>query len=128
MIDCISRIRNNDIINAYYDSMKSVLHQNSYAKRCDIINDILIKNAPRFYTTFEYARRYVSMINRGLSLPVSDVNKVEMYKEIYKRYKDRCPYGDDYASLRDIIMEPAPSFYLSYWRISGIIYKKLRKE
>lgn len=115
-----------DVVNAYYNSMKIVLSRNPEARRDDILNETIKKTAPRFYITFENARRFVSMLNRGMEIPITNENKRMMYNEIYRRFKER--KSDDYGILRDILDEPAPSFYLSYWEVSGIIYKYLRKK
>lgn len=122
----ISESRITDVVNAYYDSMKIVLSKNPEAKRDDILNETIRKSAPRFYITFENARRFVSMLNRGMDIPITNDNKRMMYYEIYRRFKEKM--STDYGILRDILDEPAPSFYLSYWEVSGIVYKYLRKK
>lgn len=127
MPEYISTIRNKDVVNAYYDSMKSLLNLNSYAKRSDMFNDVIRKPAPRFYVTFENARRFISMLCRGADLPLKNDNKKEMYKEIYRRFIEKGGKDGEYSMLKDVLSESAPSFYLSYWEISGIIYKTLGK-
>lgn len=85
--------------------------------------------APRFYVTFENARRFISMLARKKKLPLINSNKLAMYKEIYRRYVQRIK--DDsrrykYMILEQIIEEPAPSFYLDEDTFRGIVYRTLR--
>ena len=85
--------------------------------------------APRFYVTFENARRFISMLSRKKKLPLINKNKVAMYKEIYQRYIKRVKDSSKrykYVILEQIIEEPAPSFYLDEETFRGIVYKTLR--
>ncbi len=127
MSDRIIAIRNKDIINAYFDSIKCVHNINPLATWREIIEHTSKKSAPRFYATFENSRRFISLMNRGLDIPISNTNKINMYNEIYKRFTERGG-GDRYVILRDILEEEAPSFYLSFWEMYQVIYKSLRKK
>ena len=85
--------------------------------------------APRFYVTFENARRFISILSRKKKLPLINPNKVAMYKEIYHRYIKRVKDSSKrykYIILEQIIEEPAPSFYLDEETFRGIVYKTLR--
>jgi hypothetical protein len=81
--------------------------------------------------TFENARRFVSLLVLKKKLPITNENKAEMYKEIYRRYikqvKD-CNKRYKYLILEKIIEEPAPSFYLEEETFRGIIYRTLRER
>ena len=66
---------------------------------------------------------------RGKPLPITNKNKIAMYKEIYRRYKAReknCDNRYKYVILEDIIEEPAPSFYIDMETFRGIVYRTLR--
>ena len=87
--------------------------------------------APRFYCTFENARRFVSLLDRGKPLPLKQENKIAMYEEIFRRYK--LLVGDSgkrykYTVLEDIIKAPAPSFYLDFETFRALVYKAMRKK
>lgn len=87
--------------------------------------------APRFYCTFENARRFVSLLDRGKPLPLKQENKIAMYEEIFRRYKLLA--GDSgkrykYTVLENIIKEPAPSFYLDFETFRALVYKAMKKR
>lgn len=77
--------------------------------------------APRFYVSFEEARRNVSRISRGLHPQRANANRIEMYKELCRRWKLTRAKG--FEVLAAIIQEPAPSFYLSIGRLKSIVYR-----
>jgi hypothetical protein len=55
-----------------------------------------------------------------------DKNKIEMYKELYRRYmKQNKGNVGNYTILESIIEEPAPSFYLDAGSFRGIVYRTL---
>ena len=80
--------------------------------------------APRFYCTYEQARRFVSLINRKQPLPLKQENKRRMYRGIYKKWK--AAGYTTFKALYEIINSPAPSFYLSETTVMafGRIYRK----
>lgn len=128
MSEKISEIRNSDVVNAYFDSMKSIKKESPYSSQEDVISDALQKGAPRFYTTYENARRFVSLIARGKRLPLVNENKVEMYNELFRRFLCKKNNNCGYLILEQIIEEEAPSFYLDFETFRGIIYKTLNKK
>ena len=81
--------------------------------------------APRFYTTFEIARRNVSLIERGRPLPPVRLHVRMMYKELHKRWRKE---GGGYDTLKDIIMEPAPRFYIGPEAFRNAVYRTLRER
>ena len=59
-------------------------------------------------------------------LPIKNKNKIEMYKELYRRYMKQCKGKvGNYTILESIIEEPAPSFYLDAGSFRGIVYRTL---
>ena len=80
--------------------------------------------APRFYCTYELAQRFVSLINRKRPLPLKQENKRRMYLELYRRWK--ATGQRSYSILHDIIMSPAPAFYLANdtAKAFGHLYRK----
>lgn len=99
--------------------------------------DIIVKSpAPRFFCNYENALRMVSLLNRGKELPITNENKVAMYKDIYKIWSEkdvdnahkldkRAKYID---TLPEILNSPAPSFYLSKETIIGLICKPIKRR
>ena len=125
----VREIRKQDVLNSFFESLKEVRKTRPYATQDEVIKHAVKKKAPRFYVTFENARRFISMLARKKKLPLINSNKLAMYKEIYRRYVQRIK--DDsrrykYMILEQIIEEPAPSFYLDEDTFRGIVYRTLR--
>ena len=124
-------IRRQDIIDSFFNSLKELRKTRPFVTQNEVIEHAARSTAPRFYVTFENARRFVSLLMRGKRLPIVNKNKVEMYKEIYRRYKARlkdCNKRYRYIILESIIEEPAPSFYLDEETFRGIVYRSLRNN
>lgn len=125
----VREMRKQDVIDRFYESYKELKKKKPFATQNEVIEHALKSEAPRFYVTFENARRFISLLSRKKRLPIINENKLAMYKEIYRRYikqvKD-CNKRYKYLILEKIIEEPAPSFYLEEETFRGIIYKTLR--
>ena len=127
----VREMRKQDVINRFYESYKELKKSRPFATQNEVIEHAIKSKAPRFYVTFENARRFVSLLVRKKKLPITNENKAEMYKEIYRRYikqvKD-CNKRYKYLILEKIIEEPAPSFYLEEETFRGIVYRTLRER
>ena len=127
----VREIRKKDVLNSFFESLKEVRKTKPYATQDDVIKHAAKMKAPRFYVTFENARRFISLLSRKKKLPLINKNKVAMYKEIYHRYMKRVKDSSKrykYVILDQIIEEPAPSFYLDEETFRGIVYKSLRSH
>lgn len=127
----IRTMRKKDVIATFFETMKETRKTNPLATQNEIIEVAVKSEAPRFYVTFENARRYISLMMRKKRLPLVNKNKMEMYKEIYNRYLKRIKETRNhyrYVILEKIIEEPAPSFYLDEETFRGIVYKTLREH
>ena len=121
--------RKHDVVNCFFESLRELRKTKPYVTQEEVIHHAASREAPRFYVTFENARRFVSMLMRKKKLPLMNLNKIRMYKEIYHRYLKRvkdCNKRYKYLILEQIIEEPAPSFYLDEETFRGIVYKSLR--
>ena len=126
--DNVRNMRKQDVVNSFFESLKEVRKTRPFATQDEIIRHAANGNAPRFYVTFENARRFVSLLARKKRLPLINTNKLAMYKEIYRRYRKRvkeCGERYKYIILDEIIRQPAPSFYLDIETFRGIVYKTL---
>lgn len=126
----IMTLRNTDVINAFFDSLKSMRKQSPYVSQEQIIENTIRQGAPRFYTTYENARRFVSLLDRGKNIPLVNSNKIAMYHELFQRYreiKQQKPQLIGYTILEEIIEQPAPSFYIDIKTLRYIIYKSYKK-
>ncbi len=129
--DTVRETRKQDVVESFFESLKEVRKTKPYATQEEVIRHAVKKEAPRFYVTFENARRFVSLLARNKKLPLINSNKLAMYKEIYRRYLQRvkdCSKRYKYIILEQIIEEPAPSFYLDEETFRSIVYRALRGE
>ena len=127
----VREMRKQDVINTFYESYKELKKSKPFATQNEVIEYAVKSEAPRFYVTFENARRFVSLLLRKKKLHIVNENKLEMYKEIYRRYVKQMKDSNKrykYLILEKIIEEPAPSFYLEEETFRGIIYKTLRNR
>ncbi len=124
-------VRRQDVVNSFFGSLKELRKTKPFVSQSEVIEHASKSGAPRFYVTFENARRFVSMLLRDKELPITNKNKLEMYKEIYRRYCDQVKDKESrykYLILENIIEEPAPSFYLDEETFRGIVYRTLRSK
>lgn len=127
--DTVREARKQDVVKSFFESIKEVRKTKPHATQEEIIRHAAKSEAPRFYVTFENARRFISLMSRKKKLPLINANKLAMYKEIYRRYVQRvkdCSKRYKYIILEQIIEEPAPSFYLDEETFRGIVYRTLR--
>ena len=129
--DNVRNRRKQDVVKCFFESLREIRKSRPFATQDEVIRYAVNSEAPRFYVTFENARRFVSLLSRKKRLPLSNSNKLAMYKEIYRRYKQRvkeCGERYRYVILDEIIREPAPSFYLDVETFRGIVYKTLAQH
>lgn len=113
-----------DVVSAFHSVLKD-----EKCKSIEAAFEILgTYPAPRFYVSYETARRCVSLVNRGKQ-PHSSPHKRKMYKELHKRWKQYClrTGTNSFEPLEAILLEPAPSFYLASDTLRQIVYKNRRK-
>ena len=100
-------MKGEDVVNTLYEAMS----ENPDKKIEELFETARKMPAPRFYVTFEQARRFASMLDRGLDLPLKNENKKKMYQELYNRLKKK--RGDKkkcYFLLEEIITSSTPNF------------------
>lgn len=118
-----------DVLDSFYNAMKSIGNRYPYAFIEEVVKIAVTSKAPRFYTTVEKAKKYISIIEKGRKLPLVNQNKINMYLEIYNRYAvlKTSPYKG-YVVIEDILSQEAPSFYLNERTFREIVYRKLNKR
>lgn len=79
--------------------------------------------APRFYITFERAKRFVAAHHKG-RVVYSNIHKRVMIAELHKRW---VAAGMTDEALLRIITQPAPSFYVAKDTVMVTVYRELRK-
>lgn len=118
-------MKGKDVVNALYKAMS----ENPDKKIEELFETARKMPAPRFYITSENARCFVSMLDRGLELPLKNENKKRMYQELYNRLKKK--RGDKkkcYFLLEEIITSSAPEFYMDAETFKHIFYKTIRSK
>lgn len=130
MEDILRDIRDNSIKEAYFDTMKSLRKVMPYISTDEIIKEIMKRPAPRFFISYENARRIVSLMSRGKTVRIANENKRRMYTDLYNAYvscksKMNIP---GYCILKHIIEQEAPSYYVSLYTMRGIVYKSIRSK
>lgn len=128
----VTEIRKEAVIETFFRSMKILSAKNPLVSQKEIIEHAVKSMAPRFFTSYENARRLISLMVRKKKLPIINKNKIEMYKEIYRRFINKSKetimsYGS-YRLLEEIIESPAPSFYMDTDTFQGILYRTLRER
>ena len=84
----IGDLRKKAIVETFFETLKNSRKTDPFATLEKIIEKAAGKNAPRFFVSFENARRFVSLMVRKKRLPLVNKNKIEMYKELFRRYKN----------------------------------------
>ena len=113
------------VVNALYKAIS----ENPDKKILELFDIARKFPAPYFSVTFDNARRFVSMLDRGLELPIVNENRKAMYKELHRRLnkargdKEKC-----YQLLNDIIDSPAPEFYMDVETFKQVFYKTIRSK
>ena len=130
MEDILRDIRDNSIKEAYFDAMKSLRSEMPYISTDEVIKEIMKKPAPRFFISYENARRIVSLMSRGKTVRIANENKKKMYTDLYNAYMN-CKSQMNipgFCILKYIIEQEAPSYYVSLFTMRGIVYKSIKSK
>ena len=122
----VREMRKEAVVKTFFETVKQLKSKDKNVTQEEIFNNASKCAAPRFFVTFEIARRLISSMVKNRRLPIKNKNKIEMYKELYRRYmKQNKGSVGNYTILESIIEEPAPSFYLDAGSFRGIVYRTL---
>lgn len=121
----LKRHRDNSILTAYFDIVKRMRASAAYVSTEQAVSELMKRQAPRFFTTFENARRIVSLMARGHGLVLTNDNKRDMYTEIYRRYvlMREQTGATGYRVLEQVLEQPAPSYYVDAATMRSIVYR-----
>lgn len=118
-------MKKQDIVDAFHKALK----QNPGLPIHQVMEIACNSPAPRFYVSYHKAARLISMLERGLPLPINNANRLAMYKELHRRLiKSRGNNPKSYHLLREIINTPAPSFYMDTFTFEQTVYKTIRDK
>lgn len=109
-----------------------MMRENHLTTANEIIKHVPFQKAPRFYVSYDTARRHLSNLKKGTPIWEKNKNKKLLYAELYKRWKATNGGNDyeknSYVCLHDIINSQAPCFYINSETARDIIYKYLRRK
>ncbi|MBR3950564.1 MAG: hypothetical protein IKJ79_01455 [Bacteroidaceae bacterium] len=108
-----------DFLKVYEQVVKDCGREAMFMSPKDLVAKAVNSPAPKFYITYEMARRNVSALLRGLHTDCHNKLKMQMYADIarltidYQRRHKR--YADDFnGALMAVLSEyQAPRFYIS---------------
>lgn len=117
-----------DLTEAFF----KLLRQYPEKKADDVLKMVCLQKAPRFYVSYETARRHLSNLKKGTPISEKNENKKLLYIELYERWKTinggNNYEKNSYLCLYDILNSQAPRFYIDFTTARRIIYKHLRKK
>lgn len=96
----------------------------------ELFSYIVNQPAPRFWVSPVRAAVVVGSMMRGNKLSKMRPSKIEMFQEIYKRVlalRERHPQAPLSRLVEEIVLSPAPKYYLTPSSAKIMIYKAKRK-
>lgn len=118
--------RDRDLFEAYNTLLKS-LGRGANFSREEIVRRVVYSVAPRFYISYEEARRNVKRIMSGRSPRCESSTRIAMYNDLanllasYLRRRPRTTFNDALCAV--LAEKRAPRFYLSERSALLIIYR-----
>lgn len=110
------------------------LHEESrgYDRLVDVAARLVMSPSSRFWVSEERAAAVVGGMLSGRDVLVGmRPPKRAMYEEIFRRFMAlRCrePWRGIYELMHDVVMSPAPCFYMSASWAASIIYTRLKQR
>ncbi len=124
--------RDRDLYRAYIGMVKSLGKAALNLPRDEIVRRTIYSAAPRFYISYEEARRNVKRIINGRSPRCESPMRVEMYNDLanalasYLRRHPRCEFNDALGAV--LAERPAPRFYLTLRSALLIVYEMQKRK
>lgn len=123
----IKEILLNDLDEVYKSIVVANHREGRIMTRREICNIIAKSPAPRLYITPEYALR-VFRGDRRCGASVNSYHATAMQQELRSRILALPENMRSLANIAKVITEPAPSFYLSSYRIYDFLYQVYRRK
>lgn len=125
--------RDRDFLAAYHKVLRDLGDKAPYVSREEIIERTIAGGAPKFYVTYELARRNICSILQGKPYPCNNSLKREMYQELTRRtldcmerYKHRKSFNE---ALMTVLSEhSAPRFYMTIKSARNLLSQLQRKQ
>lgn len=122
----INDLQNQDILNVFNTTLIRMRADNPRTRIHDVMIVAYNTPAPRFYPSEICYKYFVGRLVRGEQLPIKSKNRIAMYNEIARRYK--LLGANNPKLIESIILQPAPSFYVTFKTFRKIVYKSLRPK
>ena len=114
----IGQLRRDGLVKAFHEALKTA------PLVMEAFEMVTRMPAPRFYITFERAKRLITAHHKG-HVVYSNIHKRVMIAELHKRW---VAAGMTDEALLKIITQPAPSFYVTKETVMVTVYSELRKK
>lgn len=115
-----------DLLRVYNDIVRDNFQKNIFLTRSEICLRISTLPAPQLYITPLFARRIINAMDNGRPLAHSPW-RARQHHELYKRWLSLPEDERTPQAIEKIILQPAPSFYLSPSRINYLLYKAIKQ-
>ena len=120
-----------DFINAYNKVLKSLGKMACLVEKSELIFMAINSKAPRYYISYDRARKIISEYYKNGSFPSCHNNNKRMVNELIEKYKEeRKKFPDKRNSLiiEDIIYSEASSFFIARTKAYEILHKYYAKK
>ena len=116
---------------AIVEAVHKVMRENPEMPVMDALEVAYSSPAPSFFIGYGLAVKYVAAYDKGRGIKTARPELREKIKELHRRYKKRMESkhtGWKYTVMREIIEEPAPSFYIAKSSFINNFYTALRTK
>ena len=116
---------------AIVEAVHKVMRENPEMPVMDALEVAYSSPAPSFFISYGLAVKYVAAYDKGRGIKTARPELRENIKELHRRYKKRVKNGCKgwrYSVLREIVEEPAPSFYIAKESFINNFYATLRAK
>lgn len=118
--------RNEDLMRAYRKVLSQQFHSNESIILKNVFKEVAEMPAQRFWVSEERAKSVIQSMMHGNKLTHMGKQKKEMFREIYKRYKElkkQLPHMSIEEHITLVCNQQAPKFYLTSKSVKVIIYR-----
>lgn len=130
MLDLIN-LRNREFVERYNRLRDLALERRQPLKHSELVCDAILKGAPRYYTTFDYAYRMICLLRKGLIPPDYNPLRLAQWREIASKIdhiKDSLRIATDYKALSIVLSRSTASrFFISQPYAERLLHR-LRRE
>jgi hypothetical protein len=121
----INEQKEEDIRMAYKKAILSFGGRAPFIRKDRLVKKAMGFPAPRFYISYEEARRVMSRISKGAPVNIKRKEKRRMYQDLFNKFQEQRKNGKGApAALLEAINSEAPEFYINKEHFTRIINQK----